>query len=81
MKVYKFINKKTGKQVCYPILSERQMENIMADSNEGFCLHCGSAHSGIGPDARDYTCENCGQPSVFGFEEIVSMGWYKEKAA
>jgi hypothetical protein len=28
----------------------------------------------VEPDARRYTCEGCGQPKVYGLEELVLMG-------
>ena len=37
----------------------------------GFCKACGAQHDGIEPDARNYTCEECGEDQVFGAEELV----------
>lgn len=42
----------------------------------GFCVDCGTKHTGIEPDARGYECENCNKTSVFGAEEILIMGEY-----
>lgn len=39
--------------------------------NPGFCLACGEEASGIEPDACDYECEACGEPQVFGCEELL----------
>jgi predicted amidophosphoribosyltransferase len=39
--------------------------------NPGFCLACGADADGCEPDAREYTCEACGEPQVFGAEEIL----------
>lgn len=41
--------------------------------NPGFCLACGEQVEGCEPDARDYTCECCDEPCVFGAEEILMM--------
>lgn len=45
-----------------------------ADESLGFCLACGEEADGVEPDARNYTCESCGKPEVFGAEEILIMG-------
>ena len=37
----------------------------------GFCLACGKKVNGVEPDARNYTCQKCGKPEVFGAEEIL----------
>lgn len=42
--------------------------------NVGFCLACGEQADGCEPDARNYECEVCGESSVFGFEELLTMG-------
>ena len=39
--------------------------------NPGFCLACGEEASGVEPDAREYECEVCGKPTVYGAEEIL----------
>jgi len=54
----------------YPTL-ERVMGAVENDNNTGFCLECGAEHSGIEPDARNYTCEVCGKPAVHGAEECL----------
>ena len=40
----------------------------------GWCLKCGQEVSGVEPDARRYTCECCGEPKVYGLEELLVMG-------
>lgn len=40
----------------------------------GFCLACGSEVSGVEPDARKYTCEDCQASKVYGLEELAIMG-------
>ena len=51
------------------------LKRIMAAIEEGnyigFCKACGAEASGCEPDARNYTCEDCGEPSVFGAEELL----------
>jgi hypothetical protein len=37
----------------------------------GFCLICGVEHCGCETDARDYECESCGAPAVYGAEELL----------
>lgn len=39
--------------------------------NPGFCIACGEEVEGVEPDARQYDCEHCGQPKVYGAEELL----------
>jgi len=39
--------------------------------NPGFCVACGAEAEDVEPDARRYTCDSCGQPGVFGAEELL----------
>jgi hypothetical protein len=48
-----------------------------ADLNEncgGFCLECHDEAYGVEPDARRYRCESCGEPAVYGVEELLLLG-------
>lgn len=39
--------------------------------NPGFCIACGAEVDGVEPDAREYECEACGEPAVYGAEELL----------
>lgn len=39
--------------------------------NPGFCVRCGAEAEGVEPDARRYECESCGEPGVYGAEELL----------
>ncbi len=39
--------------------------------NPGFCLACGAEADGCEPDAQRYECEACGEPEVYGAEELL----------
>ena len=41
--------------------------------NPGFCVTCGADAEGVEPDARRYKCESCGEPGVYGAEELLMM--------
>lgn len=41
----------------------------------GYCVACGEFADNVEPDAKKYTCEACGQATVYGAEEIVLRGW------
>lgn len=41
--------------------------------NPGFCIRCGADADGVEPDARKYECESCGEPGVYGAEELLIM--------
>ena len=62
-----------------PRLKHVTPEAILAaceqDDNTGFCTGCGTEASGVEPDARKYICEACGQPKVYGAEELLMMGY------
>lgn len=40
----------------------------------GICLSCGNVQEGCEPDAREYECQDCGEPEVYGLEEALMMG-------
>ena len=52
---------------------EMIMEAVEEDDHRGFCLSCGEEAFGVEPDARQYTCEACGEKQVYGAEEILVM--------
>jgi hypothetical protein len=37
----------------------------------GVCVACGDDAEGVEPDAEGYTCETCGEDSVFGAEQLL----------
>ncbi len=39
--------------------------------NPGFCTQCGTEADGVEPDARQCECEACGEPGVYGAEELL----------
>lgn len=47
---------------------ERRMTAL---DDPGFCVACGNEQDGCEPDARNYRCEACGLPAVFGAEELL----------
>ncbi len=53
---------------------KRIMAAVEADDNLGFCTACGRKAHSVEPDARGYTCEGCGEPKVFGAEELLMIG-------
>ena len=50
---------------------EQVLQALEADDNLGFCLSCGAEAYGVEPDARHCTCEACGEPQVYGAEELL----------
>ena len=66
---------KSGRTLLRPNLSEREARHLMlGDEMLGWCLACGSEQDGVEPDARKYTCESCGEPMVYGIEELLLRG-------
>lgn len=39
--------------------------------NPGLCLACGADAEACEPDARGYECESCGEPMVYGADELA----------
>jgi hypothetical protein len=67
---------KTGKMQYMPILSVRQM---MARDTTGWCLKCGQEVPHVEPDARQYMHERCGEPKVYGLQELLVMNLVRVK--
>jgi hypothetical protein len=57
----------------YPLTRKRVTDAVKRDDDSGFCLACGYEQDGVEPDARDYTCEECGAHKVYGAEELLMM--------
>lgn len=53
------------------ITPERVIEAVKDDYYRGFCVYCGEEADGVEPDAREYICEACGAPGVYGAEELL----------
>jgi hypothetical protein len=63
---------RTGKTQLKPVVT---IDEVWAFDNayEGFCLNCGFIRSECEPDARQYTCDSCNEPKVYGFMELAMM--------
>jgi predicted RNA-binding Zn-ribbon protein involved in translation (DUF1610 family) len=46
----------------------------MSEEYGGYCVACGAEAYGVEPDARKYSCDACGEPAVYGVEELLLMG-------
>lgn len=46
----------------------------MQDCQMGGCTSCGAWRDCCEPDARNYKCEDCGENTVYGAEELLIMG-------
>ena len=55
------------------VTTEQIMRACSRDDYTGICLACAAEQGGCEPDAREYTCETCGEPKVYGAEELVLM--------
>ncbi len=53
-------------------ISISELEELMDGlSSDGICTACGNIQSDCEPDARNYVCEDCEEPRVFGMEQAV----------
>jgi hypothetical protein len=55
------------------LTEERYRE--LCDEYSGVCKDCEEIADNVEPDACNYTCENCGEDSVFGIEEAFMDGF------
>jgi len=46
----------------------------LQSEDPGFCIQCGGETFGVEPDARCYECDECGERSAYGMEELLIMG-------
>lgn len=44
--------------------------NDMTDCSIGVCVSCNAVSEGVEPDATKYECEECGEYTVYGLEEL-----------
>lgn len=58
------------KSVTKDRVEEAVRRRLQSLDNPGFCLACGAEADGCEPDAQEYECEACGEPKVYGAEEI-----------
>ncbi|HUU88596.1 MAG TPA: hypothetical protein VMX17_12705 [Candidatus Glassbacteria bacterium] len=54
-------------------LTETEYRELVT-SDIGICKACGAHRDCCEPDARNYTCEDCGEDEVFGTEELLMEG-------
>jgi predicted amidophosphoribosyltransferase len=52
-------------------VAEAVKRRLTTLDNPGFCKRCGADAEDCEPDARNYDCENCGEPQVFGADELL----------
>jgi hypothetical protein len=66
---------KENMKVHHTITLERLMQacerHRMTLDDPGLCVECGNEQTGVEPDARKYECEACGEPAVYGAEELL----------
>ena len=53
------------------VILEAAEESMSGMGSIGFCTACGAETSGVEPDAREYSCDVCGENAVFGAEELL----------
>lgn len=53
------------------ITANRVIKAVRRDDSLGFCIACGHGAKRVEPDARNYECEKCRLPKVFGAEELL----------
>ena len=64
---------KSGKLRIKPSI---ELLHDLEDESEGFCVNCGSHGQLAEPDAAKYTCDECGEATVYGGGELMLRGLY-----
>lgn len=62
---------KSGKIRIKPSM---ELAEQLDDDTEGFCVSCGSHGQLAEPDAVKYTCDVCGEATVYGASELIMRG-------
>ena len=55
----------------HPDVTYDRLEDAMHNDDAGFCISCGAETDGVEPDASEYRCDECGEPKVYGAEELL----------
>jgi hypothetical protein len=63
---------KNGSQRFRPVLTDSEASAPQFEDG-GFCIACGQEIEPIEPDARRVRCEACGEPLVFGLQELLML--------
>lgn len=51
--------------------AEQVLDAVQRDDYTGICINCWEEQSGCEPDALEYTCESCGENTVYGAEQLL----------
>lgn len=66
------MNAPTPRTPLHPSVTlERVTAAVEDDDYTGFCRACGAERDNTEPDARQYKCDACGAPAVYGAEELL----------
>lgn len=62
-------------KIHHSITAERIQSALLCQGldSPGFCVFCGAEAQDVEPDAREYECEACEEPGVYGAEELLIM--------
>ncbi len=55
------------------VIVEAAERTMFGDGMVGLCISCGEEQIPVEPDAEDVHCEACGDPRVFGAEQLLLM--------
>lgn len=55
------------------VITDAVERTMFGDENLGFCISCGEEHDACEPDATKYTCDTCGNKTVYGAEMLLLM--------
>ena len=54
-------------------IMEVAKQSMFGTTDSGICVACGEDAMNVEPDAENYECESCGEPQVFGGEQLLLL--------
>jgi len=74
MRIFDAGKTKTGRTIYGQQMSEGEYA-LGTEEYCGACVFCGEVTEGdCGPDARQYSCDYCNEPGVYGLEALLMRG-------
>lgn len=66
---------KSPKQTHSEMIYNMAVNQEFGLGSDGICINCNNVQGGCEADAKEYTCEACGENKVYGATELVLMGY------
>ena len=64
---------KINKELTIEVIIDGCNRTLHGLENVGFCVACAQEASQCEPDTRERVCEHCGETTVYGAEELLTL--------